>query len=144
MTAITSVTPGSTNWIVMLELRRRILRTPLGLDYSDAQLAEERHQLHLAAWHGEAIVGTLLIVPPDAEATAKLRQMAIEPRYERRGLGSALVRHAEHALAGMATATIKLAARQNAVGFYEKLGYAACGGIFIEVTLPHQMMSKRL
>ena len=35
-------------------------------------------------------------------------------------------------------------ARANAVGFYEKMGYKVIGDEFIEVTIPHYVMEKRL
>jgi hypothetical protein len=37
-----------------------------------------------------------------------------------------------------------LDARETAVGFYKKLGYAIGGDEFIEVTVPHFRMVKRL
>ncbi|MBS1564192.1 MAG: GNAT family N-acetyltransferase, partial [Bacteroidetes bacterium] len=33
---------------------------------------------------------------------------------------------------------------KTAVGFYEKLGYVAVGEEFLEVTLPHFVMEKKL
>ncbi len=35
-------------------------------------------------------------------------------------------------------------ARKTAVGFYEKLGYFSTGGEFEEVTIPHNIMEKKL
>ena len=37
-----------------------------------------------------------------------------------------------------------LHARESVVGFYERLGYAAEGSPFIEVTIPHRAMRKTL
>ena len=141
---IVRAAPGSAERRAMLALRTRVLRAPLGLSYSEAQLAGEQGQLHLALLRDGAVLGALLAVPPDAEGTARLRQMAIDPGFERRGFGSALVGRAEEILAGMGAAAVTLSARQNAVGFYEKLGYAARGAPFVEVTLPHRTMGKRL
>jgi predicted GNAT family N-acyltransferase len=35
-------------------------------------------------------------------------------------------------------------ARSNAVGFYEKVGYRTIGEQFMEVTIPHFIMEKKL
>ena len=37
---------------------------------------------------------------------------------------------------------LMLHARSSAAGFYEKLGYAATGEQFVEVTIPHVTMEK--
>ena len=141
---ITCVAPGSADHDAMIALRIRVLRAPLGLAYTDEQLAAERNHLHLALWQGGIVAGTLLIVRPDSAGTARLRQMAIEPGLQGSGLGRLLVGHAEQLLPGLGASAIMLAARASAIGFYEKLGYVARGERFVEVTLPHQMMVKRL
>ena len=135
---------GSDTWREMVALRRRVLRAPLCLDYDAAQLAAECDQVHLALIHDGAVAGTLLIVPADAHGAARLRQMAVAPRFQRRGFGAILVRHAEALLGGMGAACIVLSARQSAVAFYEALGFTPCGAPFIEVNLPHLRMQKRL
>jgi predicted GNAT family N-acyltransferase len=35
-------------------------------------------------------------------------------------------------------------ARNNSIGFYEKVGYKKKGDEFIEVTIPHYVMEKML
>ncbi len=35
-------------------------------------------------------------------------------------------------------------ARKTAVGFYEKLGYKVTGKEFVEITIPHVVMEKKL
>ena len=128
----------------MIALRRRVLREPLGLAFTDADLAAERDQLHLALLRGDVVLGTALLVPPDPRGSAKLRQMAVDPGFERRGFGSALVRRGEAELARRGAARIVLAARQPAVGFYERLGYVTQGEPFLEMTIVHVRMVKQL
>jgi ribosomal protein S18 acetylase RimI-like enzyme len=56
-----------------------------------------------------------------------LYTLAVNPRLRRKGIGAALVRHAESALREMGCAKINLQVRtRNAgvVAFYQKLGYA--------------------
>ncbi len=128
----------------MLALRRRLLRDPLGLVLTEAQLEAERDQIHLALWHDSVVSGTLLLVRPNADGTAKLRQMAIAAPLQGRGLGACLVRHAETILPGLGARRIELSARLPAVGFYERLGYRTEGEPFIEVTIWHRRMGKDL
>ena len=128
----------------MIALRHRLLREPLGLAFTEAQLAAEAEQVHLALRHDEVVVGTVLLVPPDAGGTARIRQMAVDPRFERQGFGKLLLHHGEATLLHLGAVTITLAARQNAVGFYRKFGYIARGEPFIEVTIPHLLMVKQL
>jgi predicted GNAT family N-acyltransferase len=39
---------------------------------------------------------------------------------------------------------ITMNARDTAIGFYQKMGYQVVGDEFIEVTVPHHVMQKRL
>lgn len=128
----------------MIALRHRLLREPLGLTFTEAQLAAEADHVHLALQHDGVVAGTVLLVPPDIGGTARIRQMAVDPRFERRGFGKLLLHHGEATLLHLRAATIALAAREHAVGFYGKFGYVGRGEPFIEVTIPHLLMVKRL
>ncbi len=127
----------------MVALRHRVLRAPLGLHFTDADLAAEADQLHLALWLGDTLAGTVLLLPPDRNG-AKLRQMAIDPALAGRGLGTLLLRHAETVLHRLGAAEARLSARVTAIGFYARCGYVPEGDPFIEVTLPHRLMRHRL
>ena len=118
---------GGPGWSEMVALRHRVLRAPLGLTFSDEQLAAEVDQIHLALWRDDVLAGTLLLVPPDRGGEGRLRQMAIRSDLERRGLGTSLMRHGEDALRRQGCMSARLAARENAIGFYERLGYTVCG-----------------
>ncbi len=128
----------------MLAFRRRLLRHPLGLDFTAPELQAEAAQIHLALRGPDgAIIATLLLVLPDATGTARLRQMAVEPAFRRRGLGASLVVAGEAELRRQAT-LVTLAARAPAIPFYEKLGYMTKGERYIELTIPHIRMEKPL
>ena len=135
---------GGGGWLEMVALRHHVLRAPLGLAFSREQLEAETGQIHLALWLEAELAGTLLLLPPDAQGEARLRQMAIRPHLERRGLGRLLVGHGEGELRRLGATGAWLSARETAIGFYAALGYVAEGAAFTEVTLPHRRMRKRL
>ncbi len=135
---------GGAGWREMIALRTQVLRAPLGLAYSDGQLAGECDQIHLALRLGGNLAGTLLLLP-DAPAAVVLRQMAIAPAFAARGLGRQLVRHGETvAREALGARIATLSARRTAIGFYQKLGYRAEGPTYIDVTLPHRRMRRSL
>ena len=128
----------------MVALRHDVLRAPLGLSFSAADLAAEAGQIHLALWQDSVLAGTLLLIAPDPDGGATLRQMAIRPGLEGRGFGRLLVARGEQELVESGIRDVRLSARLSAVGFYARLGYVADGGLFIEKTLPHRLMRKTL
>lgn len=131
-------------WREMVALRHRVLRAPLGLCFSPADLAVEADQRHLALRIGDILAGTVLLLPPGPDGSAKLRQMAIDPAFAGRGLGTLLLRHAETVLRGLGATEARLSARASAIGFYARCGYVPEGDVFTEVTLPHRLMRHRL
>ena len=135
---------GGAGWRGMVALRHRVLRAPLGLDFSAAQLEAEAAQIHVALWLDDELAGTLLLLPPDPHGQARLRQMAVAPELRGRGYGKLLVRHGEAELGRLGTVEAMLHARETAVGFYAELGYVSEGDPFLEVTLTHRLMRKRL
>lgn len=135
---------GGDAWRAMVALRHRVLRAPLGLHFTDADLAAEADQLHLALHLGDTLAGTVLLLPPDAAGSAKLRQMAIDPAHAGRGLGTLLLHRAEAELLRLGATEARLSARATATGFYARSGYVPEGALFVEVTLPHRLMRRRL
>ena len=75
---------------------------------------------------------------------ARLRQMAVLNDLQGKGIGRALMNFAENIARDRGFRTICMHARSNAVGFYEKVGYRIVGDQFMEVTIPHYVMEKKL
>jgi N-acetylglutamate synthase-like GNAT family acetyltransferase len=134
---------GDPDWLAAVALRRAILRTPLGLDYSADDLAREAADTLFAAYDEGRLVGVVMLrlAPPDG---ARLRQMAVAFDMRGRGIGEQLVAALEAQARQLGLRQIQLAARLTARGFYERCGYDPDGEIFTEVTLPHIHMSKTL
>jgi GNAT superfamily N-acetyltransferase len=127
----------------LVELRREVLRRPLGLDFTAEQLAAEADQLHLGAWDGARLVGGLLLAPRGA-GVAQMRQVAVAQDAQGRGVGRLLVEESEREARRRGFARMVLHARQTAVPFYERLGYAVEGKPYTEIGLPHRTMAKAL
>ncbi|MDD5274293.1 MAG: GNAT family N-acetyltransferase, partial [Methylovulum sp.] len=117
--------------------------TPLGLTYSDADLAAESDQLHLVGFVGSAPVACALL-QWTGPGVAKMRQVAVRQDLQGQGLGKCLVKAFEKEAGRRGVHNIVLHARQTAVAFYRSLNYEAKGGIFEEIGIPHQKMVKLL
>lgn len=124
-------------------LRLAVLRTPLGLSFTDEELAREQSNVHLACHKDGALLGCLVLVPLGG-GLIKMRQVAVSPEAQGGGIGRSLVESAEALSRSRGFTRMTLHARQSAVAFYERLGYEKVGEEFEEVTVPHQEMQKSL
>ena len=127
----------------VLDLRQRVLRLPLGLDIYNDDLAAETEQVIFIAEENETVQGCVLLQHYDA-TTFKLRQMAVDPGIQKRGIGAQLIAAAEHFAQQQGKQRIWLHARAEAVRFYEKSGYHVIGQSFLEVGINHYKMEKQL
>ena len=137
------ISHGSADYAAAVNLRRAVLRTPLGLDFTSAQLAAEAGDIHLAAFEDDELVGTMLLTAYD-DTTLKLRQMAVDETVHGQGVGTALLKAAEAETRAVGKSRITLAARVDVQPFYVRNGYTSVGDVFEEVTIPHIVMQKTL
>ena len=134
---------GSKEQIESIELRRKILRFPIGLDFNAEDLESENKQFHFAAFLDEKLVAVLIMVKY-GQGVVKMRQVAVDNHLQGNGIGKALVKYSENwAIANQLT-QIQLHARSNAVPFYKSMKYEIIGEQFLEVGLPHFKMQKTL
>jgi GNAT superfamily N-acetyltransferase len=84
-----------------------------------------------------------MLVREDAKS-CRLRQMAVLNNLQGKGIGRALMNFAENIARDQGYRKLIMHARKTAVGFYEKLGYSVVGDEFLEVTIPHYIMEKKL
>ena len=125
----------------MVALRYRVLREPLGLNFTPEQLAAESSDVLIGAYSGERIVGSLILTR-QSEQAAQMRQVAVEEILQGRGIGRIMLEFAEQEAKKRGIAEITLHARETALPFYERLGYTSFGESFQEVGLPHLEMRK--
>lgn len=124
-----------------LALRYRILREPLGVEWTDEELAWERRERHFVILDQDELIGVVVARPLD-EGRVKFRQMAVAPQRQKRGIGRELLEGVEKVLAAEGTTSFELHARDHATGFYERLGYRLVGEPFLEVGILHRRMEK--
>ncbi len=138
-----TVALGSPEYRDAIRLREAVLRAPLGQTLSAVEMEVEPQCQHFAAFAGEELVATLLLIPIDA-ATVKMRQVAVTPARQGSGIGAGLVRFAEEAARSRGFRQIVAHARGTAVPFYQRLGYDVEAETFLEIMIPHQRVSKTL
>ena len=134
---------GTTEYQDALRLREDILRKPLGLSLTDADLAGDPECFHLGGFDGVQVVAVLLLQPAD-ERTLQMRQVAVLPAWQGTGVGSQLIAFAEQFARQHGYGTLIAHARGTALGFYLRIGYTAVGEEFIEQTIAHQLVTKAL
>ena len=134
---------GSPEYKHMLDLRYQILRKPLGLEFNQEDLEKEKEDILIGAYEDDEMLGCCLLTATN-NSSVRLRQMAVRPGLQGKGIGRALMQFAENISRDRGFKKITMHARTTAVGFYEKQGYDAVGDQFEEVTIPHVIMEKSL
>jgi GNAT superfamily N-acetyltransferase len=128
---------GSDAYRALCMLRDDVLRRPIGLRLSDEDIAADADYVHFSAWAGEQAIGCVLL-----GRQGKLRQMAVHPNWQGKGIGQRLLAMLEEYAQRHGMARIHMHARVEAAGFYERLGYVREGEVFDEVGVPHVVMVK--
>jgi predicted GNAT family N-acyltransferase len=127
-----------------VKLRYKVLKEPLGLDFTPEQLAEEFDQIHLATYTEGLALCAYLLLTPHSGTTIQMRQVAVEPGLQKKGIGKKLVAFSESWSITHGYTEMILHARDTAVPFYLKLGYKKSGKPFEEVGIEHWLMKKNL
>ncbi|WP_255952482.1 GNAT family N-acetyltransferase [Streptomyces odontomachi] len=73
-----------------------------------------------------------------------LGRLAVARSARGSGVGAALVRGIEDAARGLGLTAVDLHAQTQALGFYQRLGYAAYGPEFPDAGIPHRSMRREL
>jgi predicted GNAT family N-acyltransferase len=137
---------GSENYKKSIDLRRQVLRKPLGLDFTSDDLITELDQFHFALFYNNELQAILLLktMNDNNPGVLKMRQVAVNPEFQSKGFGSILVKFSEQWAIESGYKSFELHARITAVEFYKKLNYEEIGREFLEVNIPHIKMIKNL
>ena len=134
---------GSKEYRQMIDLRYQVLRKPLGLTFTEEDLAAEKNDILLGCFEDEDLEACCVLTKTDPK-TVRLRQMAVGSGLQGKGIGRILMNYAENIARDHGYKRLTMHARKSAVGFYEKNGYNICSDEFNEVTIPHYVMEKEL
>lgn len=138
---------GSCAYRDMVALRDAVLRKPLGLTFTEAYLQQEINDWLIGCYLTEndrELLAGCCILTPVSDTTVQLRQMAVAPEFQGRGIGSSIIAFAEQQAVSNGFTELMMHARKTAAGFYEKLGYKIHGDEFMEVGILHYEMKKKL
>jgi predicted GNAT family N-acyltransferase len=133
---------ASPEYDLFLRLRYKVLRKPLGLDYSEDQIIQEWDQHHIGAFTASGLLIGGMVLQELEPSILKMRQVVVDEDYQGNGIGGSLVVFAEKWAEQNGFHKIILHARSGVVPFYQNLGYLSVGSPFTEVGIPHQAMEK--
>lgn len=141
--ALKQIYHGSKDYAQMVKLRYELMRKPLGLNFTDEELAREKDDILIGAFDEDTIIGCCLLTKVNAQCT-RMRQMAVQKNRQGMGIGESMIQFAENIARDKGFKILMMHARETAIGFYERYGYKVKGDEFIEVNIPHRLMEKRL
>lgn len=141
--ALKQIDHGTKEYQQMVKLRNDILRQPLGLSFTQEELAKETEDILIAAFDDDEMLACCLLTKTEP-GCVRLRQMAVQNNLQGKGIGASMMNFAETLARDKGYKKLTMHARKTALGFYEKLGYRLVGDEFTEVTIPHYVMEKDL
>lgn len=135
---------GSFEYALAVHLRHEILRVPLSLEFSVEEIESEKEFIHIASFDKYQNITGCFYLKNISEENIQLKQMAIAEPLQNLGFGRKIVQFGIDVAVDLGYTTMILHARENAVGFYKKLGFDIVGEKFIEIGIPHYKMIKKL
>lgn len=140
---IKQIDHGTKEYSQMIHLRNEVLRKPLNLTFEADELDREKNDILIGAFDEDKILGCCLLTKIDKDSV-RLRQMAVQNNLQGKGIGAAMMNFAENIARDNGYKKLIMHARDTAIGFYEKFDYKIVGDEFIEISIPHFIMEKKL
>jgi len=127
----------------MHALRHQVFVVEQGVPESLERDERDAAASHAVALREGRVVGCgRLIERPGGTGT--VGRMAVLGAERGQGVGTLVLRRLEEQAIGLGTAAIELHAQVHARRFYERAGYAAVGGVYLEAGLEHVTMRRPL
>ena len=123
-----------------LVLREQVFCGEQGVSIDAERDGRDRDAAHLVALAEGRVLATCRLLL--ADGTVRLSRMAVEPSARRRGVGSALLAHAEDWAREASAQRITLHAQMPVKPLYDGAGYTARGQPFFEEGIEHVLMEK--
>lgn len=124
-----------------LTLRNKELKASSGKKFLLRAPRDERKDLHLIIKQEDQVIGTLLLHPISAECV-QIKQVAVDSHHQGEGLGKNLLIYAEQVARRVGFCLVFLTGREQAWGFYEKLGYQSISEEYAEGQLTMRIYKK--
>jgi predicted GNAT family N-acyltransferase len=141
--ALKIIDHGTKEYQQMVKLREDILRKPLGLGFTPDELEDEKDNMLIAAFEDDRMLACCMLVEENP-IIVRLRQVAVLSNLQGKGIGRALINFTENIARDRGYRTISMHARKNVVDFFKRMDYKVVGEEFIEITIPHYVMEKKL
>ena len=88
--ALKIIDHNSTEYRQMVDLRYQILRKPLGLSFTDEELATEKDDILLGCYEDDSLEACCVLSKTEPK-TVRLRQMAVSANLQGKGIGRVLM-----------------------------------------------------
>ncbi len=134
---------ASPEYEAMLELRKKALLEPIGVPFHYIAPEKEKEDVFIGAFETGEIIGCCVLTRLTPERV-QLRQMAVSPHYQGKGIGAMILSFAETVARSRGFSTLMMHARDPVMEFYAKQGYRTFGEPFQEVGMGHHKMQKLL
>lgn len=124
-------------------IRRAVFIEEQGIAEAEEWDDLDGQAIHLLAWQDSEAVGTARIFLDGS--TGKIGRVCVMPAARGTGLGRQLIKAAVDVLRSRhGVLQARLGAQVQAMGFYEKLGFAPVGEVYDDAGIPHQDMVRDL
>lgn len=139
-----SVTVGSSDDLqACLAVRHTVFVEEQGVSLEEEQDGRDGEALHILARDGNTPVGAARILIKGE--TGKIGRVCVLPSHRGTGLGERLIAACLDLLRQQqGVRRAMLGAQTHALGFYERLGFAAYGPVYDDAGIPHRDMERAL
>jgi N-acetylglutamate synthase-like GNAT family acetyltransferase len=134
---------GTEEYKDLVSLRIEALLEPIGISSNYIVPENEKDDVFIGAFEKEKFIGCCVLTAKE-NGIVQLRQMAVRPVMQAKGIGAAIIQFAEKTAVEKGFHLLMMHARDPVIGFYEKCGYHIVGEQFFEVGMGHHQMEKLL
>ncbi|SNY57499.1 thioesterase domain-containing protein, putative [Arsukibacterium tuosuense] len=132
------------HWQAYYQLRWQVLRAPWQQPLGSEQDEFEAQAHHLMLTDGSGLVQAVGRLHRLDDSTGQIRYMAVADSARKKGAGSMILHALEQQAVYLGLQQLQLNAREDAVGFYQQLGYKQAGDAAPLFGIAHLKMIKAL